>query len=147
MAHRPELDREDSRLRTVQLSSCLSLLTWANVPLFTAQIALSQARDAYEMVNSGIEWRPHESLLICDAVVRVLTDPGQTLELLMDAEEVDSARRALRTHYGFDEEQARAATDIQFRQVTKLDRTRISERQQVLAERLSYLTSLAGQGN
>jgi len=59
------------------------------------------------------------------AYVEGVEDPGRLIQVLFTCEDEDSAVDALRLEYGWNEIQARAILDVQFRRVTQKNRRRL----------------------
>ncbi|KRB78161.1 hypothetical protein ASE01_08385 [Nocardioides sp. Root190] len=62
-----------------------------------------------------------------DAVLRATDDWQVVSELVLSAEEIESARAAVAAHLGVDKQLASAVLDVQLRRLTTLDRQRIRE--------------------
>lgn len=56
------------------------------------------------------------------AYVEGVEDPGRLMQVLLTCEDEDSAVDALQLEYGWNEIQARAVLDVQFRRVTQKNR-------------------------
>jgi DNA gyrase subunit A len=84
-----------------------------------------------------------EQLRIYDGLTRAMTEPHTVLEVLLQAEDPESASAALRDRFGFDPVQATAVLEMQFRRATRLDRLKIEDRQRELSEHAAYLKSLS----
>ena len=63
--------------------------------------------------------------------------------MLLQADDPDSAKTALRERFGFDEAQAQAVMDLQFRRATARDRHRIESRHREISEQLAFLLRLS----
>ena len=61
------------------------------------------------------------------------------LDCVLDAADPEAARRALEGRFGFNETQAWAVMDVQFRRLTLTDRNKIKQRQRELAARVAAL--------
>ena len=83
-------------------------------------------------------------LRVYEAIAVATNDAHATLDAMLGAPDADSARRALEQRYGFTEVQATAVMDVQFRRVTALDRWKIEQRRQQLAERVLVLEAELG---
>jgi DNA gyrase subunit A len=83
-----------------------------------------------------------EQLRIYEALVLALHQPVATLDLLLNAEDAEEARKRLSARFGLDVVQATAVMEIQFRRATRLDRANITQRRDELSEHLEYLRGL-----
>lgn len=83
-----------------------------------------------------------EQLHVLDGVARAARDPRVVLDLILDSDDVEVAATALSERLSFTEIQTRAVLDMQFRLATRLDRSKIEERRDEVAEHLRYLRGL-----
>jgi len=90
-----------------------------------------------------VEIERTESLLrIFKALTLLVREPHAVLDLLLGAEGPESAVAALRERYDFDEDQATAVLEAQFRRATVSDRRMIEERHRELVAQIAYLRTL-----
>ncbi len=83
-----------------------------------------------------------DSLRLYEALVTMMQHPHAVLDVLLQADDPDSANVALRER-GFDEVQAQAVMDAQFRRATARDRHRIEDRYREISEQLALLRRLS----
>lgn len=81
-----------------------------------------------------------DDLRIYEALSRAMSDPRAVLETILGSEDVVAAQAALRDQFGFDEVQALAVLDVQFRQATLQDRRKMGERHEEMQALLATLT-------
>jgi DNA gyrase subunit A len=74
-----------------------------------------------------------------DAIERVLAEPYELWQLLLDSPDPDAAVIALQDRFGLTEMGARAVIDVQLRRVTRRDRTRIEQELAEIDEQLAVL--------
>ena len=107
-------------------------------PIICGQAFWQASRMGVSGDELGIEEqlrRAGERLHILDAIAAVVEDLQDFLRVVVEANDLDDANVALRARYGFDEMQAEAVLDMQFRRTTNLDRDRIRhQRDEVAAE-------------
>lgn len=82
-----------------------------------------------------------EQLHIYDAIAAAAADPQEVLRVIFQADDPDHARRALCERYSFDEMQANAVLDMQFRRTTRRDRARIHTGREEIATAIDDLRS------
>ncbi len=80
-----------------------------------------------------------DRLRIYEALVRMAEDPRAVLDVWLAAHDSAAARAALRRRYGFDDVQATAVMDMQFRRLTYVDRQRIRDTHQEERKHLAAL--------
>ena len=80
-----------------------------------------------------------DSLRLYEALVTMMQQPHAFLDVLLQADDPDAAKTALRERFGFDDVQASAVMDLQFRRATARDRHRIEDRRRELSEQLAAL--------
>jgi len=78
-----------------------------------------------------------------EALVTMMQHPHAVLDVLLQADDPDSATTALRERFGFDEVQAQAVMDLQFRRATARDRREIEDRHREISEQLALLQRLS----
>lgn len=78
--------------------------------------------------------RAAEELHILDALLTALNDPRTLCDAIAQASDPEAARQALRETFNFDELQARAVSDAQFRRLDQQSRAHIAQRQQELRQ-------------
>lgn len=78
----------------------------------TSQYRLEKAREREHVVS---------------AIVRAQAEWRDILDALEQAESADEAQKTLQANSGFTREQALAVMDTQFRRISRLDRSRISD--------------------
>jgi DNA gyrase subunit A len=83
-----------------------------------------------------------ERLHILNGLVRAMQEPRAVLDVVLQATDVDAARNELQTRLGLDEIQAQTVLDMQFRQATQLNRSKIDEHRQEIAEHVQFLRTL-----
>lgn len=83
-----------------------------------------------------------DRLRIYEALTQALSEPHAVLDVLLHADDTVAAVGALRERFGFDEIQATAVTELQFRRVTPAEQGKIRDGRDELRERLSYLQGL-----
>ena len=75
-----------------------------------------------ELRNARLEMQIYE------AIVVAANDAHAVLDCVLDAADPEAARRALEGRFGFNETQAWAVMDVQFRRLTLTDRNKIKQR-------------------
>ena len=83
-----------------------------------------------------------DRLRIYEALTQALSEPHAVLDVLLHADDTAAAMDALRERFDFDEIQATAVTELQFRRVTPVEQGKIRDGRDELRERLSYLQGL-----
>lgn len=83
-----------------------------------------------------------QQLHVLDGLTVAARDPRAVLDLILDSDDVEIAAVALKDRFGLTEVQARAVLDMQFRRVARLDRSKLVERRDELADQLNYLHGL-----
>jgi DNA gyrase/topoisomerase IV subunit A len=83
-------------------------------------------------------------LHVYEGLVAAFNEPTVTLEVLLMAEDADEAKSALQARLGLDAVQATVVLDIQFRRVTKIERTRAVRERNAMSEQLQNLRALRG---
>ena len=90
-----------------------------------------------EEMPLGVEvQQTEERLHIIAGLVRGMHEVRAVLDMLLEAPDTAQARSALQTRLGLDEIQAQAVLDMQFRQATQLNRSKLEEHRQELEEHL-----------
>jgi DNA gyrase subunit A len=80
-----------------------------------------------------------ERLSIYEAISAALRDPHGVLDAVLGSADAETARLALGERFGFDEVQATAVMDMQFRRATAIDKERIEEEREQLVRQLHSL--------
>lgn len=83
-------------------------------------------------------------LQVYEALAVATNDAYAALDSMLGASDPESGRRALEQRFGFTEMQATAVLDMQFRRVTAIDRQKIEQRRQELADRVQVLDAELG---
>ncbi len=83
-----------------------------------------------------------EQLHIYDGLARAIEEPHAALDIVLQAEDPDTASAALRDRFGLDRIQATAVLDLQFRRATRLDRRKIDDRRRELTDHAAFLRTL-----
>lgn len=86
-----------------------------------------------------------DRLHIMSALATALDDPLALLAVIVDCGDEDTAKAALREHYGFDARQASAVTDMQFRQASGHHRTAVLRERDHLVALLAELRQVVAQ--
>lgn len=86
--------------------------------------------------------RAEDKLRVLEAIAIACREPRAVLDVIVDADDSDSARVALRERFGLDEIQAIALMDLQYRFMTLADRRRLLEDVANTKDRLRHLHSL-----
>ena len=88
-----------------------------------------------------------DRLAILDGLVRALEDPHALLDVLLQADDTETARQALQDAFGLSEIQAMAALDLQFRRVPSQELQRIRSNRDEVAAAIAQLTSAPSAGS
>ena len=83
-----------------------------------------------------------DRLRIYEALTQALSEPHAVLDVLLHADDPAAAMGALGKRFDFDEVQATAVTELQFRRVTLAEQGKIRDGRDELSEQLSYLRRL-----
>jgi DNA gyrase subunit A len=107
----------------------------------TCQAGAMSSRD--EELPFAVELQQTEERLhILNGLVRGMQDPRAVLDLVLEAPDPAQARSTLQARLGLDEIQAQAVLDMQVRQATQLNRSKLEEHRQELDEHLQFLRTL-----
>lgn len=84
-------------------------------------------------------------LQVYEALVVAANDAHAALDAMLGASDPESGRRALEERFGFTDVQATAVLDLQFRRMTGVDRQKIEQRRDEIADRVRFLEGELGE--
>lgn len=99
------------------------------------------SRDHKLSLSAEIEMT-EQRLRIYEAIAVACRDPHAILDVVVNAESVESAQRELQRAFGFDDVQSGAILDMQYRRATSSERNKILDEAKDLTEQVAYLRSL-----
>ncbi len=119
----------DGQPRTLPLNSILQ-------EFIDHRIIITRRRSEFEMRKA--QARVH----ILEGLLKAIDDLDNAIQLIRNADDVESARLALMERYDLDEEQAQAILEMQLRRLAALERKRIEDEFKQLTKRIAELQAL-----